>query len=197
MSAIIQLFLSPYGVPLAVFLVFLAGLADGLGTRAAVLLVNRISPRAFIVSLLLSALLFLFSAVLWILGVWYFATEFFGMADALPNFFIVMSLAYLPFLFSVLVLLPLLGPPIRWVLRLLSFLIAVWVLGIIGLELWQAILCAVFGELLLAGVGWLFGEPAARIRQRLWARLLGRPRPLRSDELPRVIPGYAPDGRTP
>ena len=192
MPDIVQLFLGPYGVPVAVFLVFLAGIADGLGTRTVVLLVNRILPTTFILSLLASALLFLLSAVLWILGVWFFATEFFGMVDALPDFFIGMSLAYFPFLFSVLALLPLLGPPIRWVLRLLSFAIALWVLVMLGLALWQAVLCAIFGELLLVGIGWLFGEPAARLRARAWAALAGKPQPLHSDELPRVIPGFAP-----
>jgi hypothetical protein len=195
MPDIVQLFLGPYGVPVATILVFLAGLADGLGTRAVVLLINRITPTAFLVSLLASALLFLLSAAAWIGGVWFFATEFFGMVDALPHFFIGMSLAYIPYLFSVLALLPLLGPPIRAVLRLLSFLIALWVLVMLGLELWQALLCALFGELLLAGIGWLFGEPAMHLRQRAWAALTRKPQPLRSDELPRVIPGYEPERR--
>ena len=193
MSELLHLFLSPYGVPMAITLVFLAGLADGLGTRTVVLLVNRITPFAFVASLLLAALLYLLSAALWIWGIWFAATNFFGMMDALPHFFVSMSLAYVPYLLSVLVLLPLLGPLLRWLLRLASFAIALWVLTLLGLALWQAALCALFGELLLAGIGWLLGEPAMHLRARLWAALTGKPRPQRSDELPLVIPGYTPD----
>lgn len=40
-------------------------LHDGLGTQAVVLLINRITPRALVVTLLASALLFLAGAALW------------------------------------------------------------------------------------------------------------------------------------
>jgi hypothetical protein len=184
-------FLAPHGLATAAALLLLAGLSDGMGTRAVVLLINRITPLAFMVSLLASALLFLAGAALWIWGAWLAATNLFGVEDTLSHFFIVLSFAYAPFLFSALALLPLLGPAIRWALRLWSFLAGLSLLVLLGLNLWQALLCAAGGALLVLGVSWLFSEPAAFVARRLWAVLTGHPRPLHS-HLPRVIPGYAP-----
>ena len=155
--------LAPHGVTAAAVLLLLAGLAEGLGDRAVVLLINRITPRAFGVTLLASALLFAAGAALWIGGAWLAATMLFGVRDRFANFFIVLSFAYAPFLLDALALL--------------------------GLQWWQALLCAACGTLLVLGVQWLFGEPAAFLAQWLWAVLAGRPRPLRP-HLPRIVPGY-------
>lgn len=192
MSDLTDVFVGPYGLAAAATLIFLAGLSDGVGTRAVVLLVNRISPAAFVVGLLISALLYLFSAALWIWGVWFAATELFGMEDALPHFFYVISVTYAPFLLGALALLPLVGPLIRWALRLWSFAVGLAVLLPLGLTVWQAALCAVLGALLVALAGWALSEPAALLGRRLWAALAGLPEPPRSGALPRVIPGYAP-----
>jgi hypothetical protein len=182
---------APHELAAAAALLLLAGLSDGLGTRAVVLLINRITPFAFVISLLASALLFLAGAALWIGGAWLAAANLFGIEDTLSHFYVVLSLAYAPFLFGALALLPLLGPIIRWALRLWSFLAGLGLLVLLGLNLWQALLCAACGVLLVLGVNWLFSEPAAFVARRLWAALTGRPRPLRTHP-PHVIPGYAP-----
>lgn len=186
--------LAPQGPAAAAALLLLAGLADGLGNRAVVLLINRITPRAFVVSLLASALIFAAGAALWIWGAWLAATNLFGIKDTLAHFFVVLSFAYAPFLFDALALLPLLGPAIRWALRLWSFLAGLSLLLLLGLTPWQALLCAAVGALLVFSAHWLFSEPAAFVARRAWAALAGRPRPLRV-HLPRAIPGYAPAGR--
>jgi hypothetical protein len=183
--------LAPHGLAAAAALLLLAGLSDGLGIRAVPLLINRITPWAFGLTLLASALLFLAGAVLWIGGAWLAATRIFGVAGTFSHFFVVLSFAYAPFVFGALALLPLVGPALRWALRLGSFLLGLVLLVVLGLDLPQALLCTVCGALLVAGVNWLFSEPAALVARRAWAALAGRPRPLRS-HLPRVIPGYAP-----
>ena len=88
-----------------------------------------------------------------------------------------------------LALLPLLGPALRWALRLWSFLLGLSLLTLLELQWWQALLCAACGSLLVVGVQWLLSEPAAFFARWLWATLAGRPRPLRP-HLPRVVPGY-------
>jgi hypothetical protein len=183
--------LAPHGLAAAAALLLLAGLADSLGDRAVVLLINRITPRAFAFSLLASALLFAAGAALWIWGAWLAATRIFGIRDTLAHFFAVLSFAFTPFVFSALALLPLLGPAIHWVLRLLSFLAGLGLLVLLELTPGQALLCTVCGALLVLGVNWLFSEPAASVARRLWAALTGHPRPLRT-HLPRAIPGYEP-----
>ncbi len=187
--------LGPSGLTAAAILLILAGLSDGLGTRAVVLLLNRITPLAFVVTLLASALLFLVTAVLWIWGAWLAATYLFGIRDSLANFVITLSAAYVPFLFGALTLLPLVGPALRWGLRLWSFVSGLTLLVLLGLTLIQAALCAVCGTLLVMGVNWVFSDPAAFLARQAWATLAGRPRPLHH-HLPRVIPGYAPPDRT-
>lgn len=190
MVSFLELFLGPAGPLAAALLIFLAGLSDGVGTRTVVLLINRITPMAFLLSLLASALLFLASAAIWVAGTWLAARYLFDMADTLPAYFIALSVAYAPFLLSALALLPLVGPLIRLGLRLWSFGIGLWVLRLLELELWQAILCAALGAGLVAGASWLLSEPASSVGRMLWAAVTGTPRPLRRDELPRVIPGY-------
>jgi hypothetical protein len=191
MLDLIQFFSSPTGLAAAAILIFLAGLSEGVGTRTSVLLINRITPTVFVLSLLFAALLFLLSAAIWIGGVWLAATRLFGLEDALLDFFYALSVAYTPFLFSALALLPLFGPLIRFLLRLWSFAIGVAVLLPLGLTLWQVVLCAAAGAFLVALIGWLIGEPAAQLGRRLWAGVLRRPLPPLRSELPRVIPGYA------
>lgn len=182
-------YFAPQGLLTAAALLLLAGLSDGLGTRAVVLLINRITPISFVVTLLASALFFLAGAGLWIWGAWLAAVELFGVHDTLAHFFVVLSFAYAPFVFSALSLLPLFGPAIRWLLRLWSFLLGLGLLILLELNPWQALLCAACGTLLVVGVEWLFGEPGAFLANRMWASLAGRPRPLRA-HVPHVVPGY-------
>lgn len=188
--------LAPQSLAFAAALLLLAGLSDGLGTRAPVLLINRIKPLSFAFTLLASALLFLAGAALWIWGAWLAATELFGVNDTLAHFIVVLSIAYAPFVFSALALLPLLGPAIRRLLRLWSFLLGLGLLVYLGLNLWQALICAACGTLLVVGVEWLFGEPGAFVANRIWATLAGRPRPLRA-RVPHIVPGYEPGSAPP
>lgn len=189
--------LSPQGLAAAAALIFLAGLSDGVATRGVVLLVNRITPVAFVLGLLAAALLFLLSAALWVWGIWLAATKLFGLVAPLGLFFAAVSAAYGPLLLSALALLPLVGPLIRWALRLWSFVVALGALASLGLALWQAALCAACGALLVAGAGWLLSEPATAFVGRLWSALTRRPYPrgrhmAERADLPYVIPGYAP-----
>jgi hypothetical protein len=184
-------YLAPQGLLAAAALLLLAGVSDGLGTRAVVLLINRITPVSFAVTLLASALLFLAGAALWIWGAWLAAVELFGIHDTLAHFFVVLSFAYAPFLLGALALLPLFGPAIRWLLRLWSFLLGLGLLILLELNPWQALLCAACGTVLVVGIEWLFDEPGAFLANRMWAALAGRRRPLRP-HVPRVVPGYEP-----
>jgi hypothetical protein len=187
--------LSPQGLAAAAGLIFLAGLSEGVGSRGVVLLINRITPVGFVFSLLAAALLFLLSAALWVGGLWLAALEIFAVDVPPPLFFVAVSAAYAPLLLGALALLPLVGPFIRGLLRLWSLIIAIGALVSLGLQLWQAMICALAGMLLVLGVSFLLSEPAAYMTDRLRAVTTGRPRPLRRDELPRVIPGYEPSAQ--
>lgn len=181
---------SPQGIGAALALIFLAGLAEGVGTRGVVLLINRITPLGFALSLLMLALLFVVSAVLWAGGVWFSSELFFRLGVPPSSFFVALSAAYVPLLLSVLTLLPLIGTGIRVFLRLWSFLIALAVLSGLGLSLGQALIAAVMGTLLVLGSNALVGEPMVRLWRWAQAKLTGRP--AQYDDVPLVIPGYGP-----
>ncbi|MBC8161671.1 MAG: hypothetical protein H7Z42_10675, partial [Roseiflexaceae bacterium] len=51
-------------------LIFLAGLADGLGTQSVVLFVNKVGRRSFALNLLGAGLFYLLSALCWIFSIW-------------------------------------------------------------------------------------------------------------------------------
>lgn len=184
--------LSPHGLTAAITLIFLAGLSEGVGTRGVVLLINRITPIGFVFSLLAAALLFLLSAAAWVWGLWLTATSLFDFEAPLPLFFVAVSAAYTPLLLGALALMPLMGGLIRVLLRVWSFAIALGAMKSLGLEIWQAALCALLGSALVALAGWLLSEPAAYAGRQLWAMTTGRPRPLPYEDFPRVIPGYEP-----
>ncbi len=192
-----ELLVTPHGLTAAAALIFLAGLSEGVGTRGVVLLMNRITPAAFLLSLFFSALLFLLSAALWVWCLWLAATLLFHIEATLGLFAIAVSAAYGPLLLGALALLPLIGNGLRLFLRLWSFVIALGAMASLGLELWKAVLCAIIGALFVAGALWLVSEPATLLGRRFWSMLTGQPRPLSREELPRVIPGYEPGREVP
>lgn len=147
------------GLGIAMLVVALSGLSEGMA-QSIVLFINRITPRRFVLSLLLSAsthiLGFLFwSGTIWLVGVHLFArSEEFGVVMR------AVGLAYAPQLLGFFVLVPYLG-------SLFSLIISVWTLlatvvavhAGLGLTLWQAAACS--------GVGWLLVQ--------ITQRTLGRP----------------------
>jgi|GEM_PF-1225091 hypothetical protein len=185
--------LSPQAIAAATLLIFLAGLSEGVGTQGVTLLMSRITPLRFALGLLASALLYVLSAVIWMWALWLAMRALFGAAVPLRLFFVTVSAAYGPLLLGALALLPLVGPAIRWGLRLWSFSIALAsIVAVTGLTHWQAAAGALVGTLLMEGARWLLSEPAEAIARRIWALTTGKPHLVRREELPQVIPGYEP-----
>ncbi|MGQ9927830.1 MAG: hypothetical protein ACUVS4_13290 [Chloroflexaceae bacterium] len=185
--------LSPQAIAAGTLLIFLAGLSEGVGTQGVTLLMTRITPLRFALGLLASALLYVLSAIIWMWALWLAMRALFGAEVPLRLFFVTVSAAYGPLLLGALALLPLVGPAIRWGLRLWSFSIALAsIVAITGLTHWQAAAGALVGTLLMEGARWLLSEPAEAIAHRIWALTTGRPHLVRREELPQVIPGYEP-----
>lgn len=189
----LKLLLSPQVVTAAALLIFLTGLSEGVGTQGVTLLMNRITPLRFGLGLLASALLYLLSAVIWMWGLWLAMRFLFAVDVPLRLFFVAVSAAYGPLLLGALGLIPLIGPLIRWGLRIWSFVIALAaIVAVTGLTYWQAALGALAGSLLVEAARWVLSDPAAAAARRFWALVTGKPRLARHDELPEVIPGYEP-----
>jgi hypothetical protein len=155
----IRLLTAPNSLITSLAVVFLAGISQGLG-QSLVLFVNRIKPQRFSLSLLVSALLYVFGFLFSVLSIWFIAKIIF---DKTQHFYLVTSvvgLSYAPFLFGFFILTPYLGSFFYIVLsvwRLAALLIALEVT--LFLNLWQALACAVLAWLLMSVLERSIGRP--------------------------------------
>lgn len=148
-----------HGLGLALLVVALAGLSEGIG-QSIVLFLNRITPRRFLLSLLLSAATHAVGYLFWAATIWFVGMRLFGREEEFVVVARSVGLAYAPQLFGFFVLTPYLG-------SLFALIIDVWTLlatvvaihAGLELTLWQAVACS--------GVGWLLVQ--------IIRRTLGRP----------------------
>ncbi|MBX3171031.1 MAG: hypothetical protein KF760_26725 [Candidatus Eremiobacteraeota bacterium] len=144
-----------------------AGLSDLLG-QSAVLLLNQVSPRRFLLCLSGGALLFVASALTWALGLFLLAWLF-GLQLGLARCLYLVAYAHLPQLAGVLVFLPHFGAYLFHLIRAWVFFDLVVAVGwTTGCSLPMAIVCALPGWALhfnLTHLGWARGP---------WRRLMGQ-----------------------
>jgi hypothetical protein len=153
----------------AIALVVLAGLSDGLGTQSVVLFANQLGRRTFALNLLVSGLFALLGALGWALSIGLVARVALGLAISPSALVALVSLGYVPLLFSFLALIPYSGPAIAALLHGVSFaIVAGQLAGALAIAPWQALACATGGWLLLQAARWLFSRPLARADQRIW-----------------------------
>jgi hypothetical protein len=177
----------------AATVIFLAGLSDGLGTQSVTLLVNRITPLRFALNLLLSGILYVAVATLWMAAIWLLANRVFGVNAALADVIVVVSAAFVPLWFSALVLLPLIGPIIGWALNLWSLVTAVVAVDVaFAMPLWQSLACAGAGWLVMQVARWLLRRPGSTLGGWVWQITTGQRHPIDPRQLPPVLVEYAP-----
>ena len=179
-------------------IIFLAGLSVGLGTQGVVLLVNRVTPVRFAINLLLSAVIYLAGALVWMASIWLIGRYVFATTIPFMQVVAAVSLAYVPLLYAALVLLPYIGPAIGVLLELWSLAIAVTAVGVAyQLPPWKALLCVVLGWLLLLLARFLLGRPAARLDRWLWTVTTGRADRIEVGQLPPLQIEAAPEEASP
>jgi hypothetical protein len=150
---------APEGIWLALMVVLLAALSESVG-QSIVLFVNRVRPLRFILALLTATFSRLAGFWVWAASVWLIAFYGFGQAIPFGGVASAVGLAYAPQLLAFFVLTPFLGNPFSILLSLWSMLAIVVALRTgVGLEMWQAIITA--------GLGWVLIQ--------VWQRTLGRP----------------------
>jgi hypothetical protein len=137
------------GGQIAVAALFVSTLSLSVG-QSVVLFANRVRRRRFLFSLLLSAVLLIVGVFIWTAAVWGLAGTLFGSRQSFSTVFIVVALSYAPLIYGFLVLLPYLGNIIYVVLRIWIMLVLLLaVQALFGLALWQAVLCGLFGWVVL------------------------------------------------
>jgi len=149
----------PNGFVIALSVVFLASLSEAIG-QSIVLLANRVTPRRFVLSLLLSASIQVVGLLFWTLSTWLVGTQFFGASVRPGEVARVVALGYSPYLFSFFTLVPFFGSLINALLslwRLSAVILAVNV--VLDLNIRQAVLCSALGWLLLQVLKSTVGRP--------------------------------------
>lgn len=147
------------GLGVALLVVALAGLSEGIG-QSIVLFINRITPRRFLLSLLLSAATHAVGYLFWAATIWLVGSRLFDRSQDYVVFARALGLAYAPQLLSFFVLTPYLG-------SLFALLIAIWTLlatvvavsAGLNLTIWQAAACSSVGWLLVQVVRRTLGRP--------------------------------------
>lgn len=132
---------------LALTIVFLAGLSRAVG-EAIMLFINRVKPLRFVLSLVLSALLFVAVYLFWALSIWVASGWLLDQPVPWRTVRYSLTLSYIPLMFSFLGAMPYLGVPVLRLLGLLTLLLLVSNLAVLGhLTLGQAITHAALGWL--------------------------------------------------
>ncbi|MBX3050414.1 MAG: YIP1 family protein [Caldilineaceae bacterium] len=163
------------GLGIALLVVALAGLSEGLA-QSIVLFINRITPRRFVLSLLLSAATHAVGYLFWAATIWLVGMRLFGRGEAFAVVARAVGLAYAPQLFGFFILTPYLG-------SLFSLVIAVWTLlatvvavhAGLGLTIWQAVACSAVGWLLVQIARRTLGRPLLAFERWAENRAAGVP----------------------
>lgn len=149
----------PNGLVIALTVVFLAALSEAIG-QSIVLLANRVKPKRFVLSLLVSAGIQVFGLLFWTLSTWWVGRQFFAAEAHLNEVTRAVALGYSPYLLSFFILTPFFGSLINALLslwRLAAVILAVDV--VLGLSVPRAVLCSALGWLLLQVLKSTIGRP--------------------------------------
>jgi len=147
------------GSRLTLGIVFLAGLSQGLG-QSVVLFANSVKPHRFVLSLIVSGVLYVSSFLFFVLSIWLVAVFVFDRQQSLPTVLYMTGLAYIPYLLGFFILTPYFGSFIAVSLSLWSLIVLVNALQItLALSLFQALLCSTLGWLVLQVSTRTVGQP--------------------------------------
>ncbi|RZM75309.1 peptidase [Leptolyngbya iicbica LK] len=147
--------------------VLLAGLSQAIG-QSIVLFANRIKPLRFVLSLVISALIYFVTFIVWVICIWLILHAFGRSSFTLDNVFRGLAVSYAPQLLGFLVAAPYFGMPISVLLSIWTLLaVLVGIESTTNLTSWQAMLAVGVGWLLLQLGQRTIGQPLARLEQWL------------------------------
>lgn len=151
----------PLGLKAAIRIVLLTGLSQAIG-QGIVLFANRVKPFRFILSLILSAILYTISFLFWVLTTWLVSSFLFEVNTSFNDVVRTLGLSYAPLLGSFLIALPYFGVPISVILSIWSFLSFLVGLSVVfQLDTWESFQCAILGWLVFQFLQRTIGKPLA------------------------------------
>ncbi len=169
--------LATNGFSISLIIVLLAGLSEALG-QSVVLFANKVKPRRFIASLLVSGVIFAVVVVCWTLSIWLINSILLGHGDvaSFADTFRVVGLGYSPLILGFFILLPFLGGPIAALLAAWSFILVLFGLRYaFDFSLMEAAYASVFGWLLYIVIKNTIGYPLTAAFRSLKRRTAGTP----------------------
>jgi len=175
-TAALEAILTSPGLPvIPLQIVALAGLSESIG-QSAILFANRVTPRRFIISLFVSAVIYVGGFFMWVFSITVVARVLFAQTDVTGAVGVAVSLSYVPLLFSFLTFLPYLGSPIIKGLYLWAFLAQVAELRFaLGLNHAQAVMCSMGGALFILIIRATVGRPVIWLEYRVRDWVAGKP----------------------
>ena len=163
--------------------VTVAGCSDAIG-QSVVLFANRVTPLRFVISMLISVVLFVLGYSVWVLSLWLVADVVFGHHVELWRAGAAVGLSYVPLMLSFLALMPYFGSSI---LRLLNVWAAVALVNVLRFSFafiwWEAALCAGIGLAFIFLLRLTIGRPILWLTLRLRNVAAGKKLQLDLDKL--------------
>lgn len=154
---------TPQGGRVALLIVLLAGLSQGIG-QSVILFINQVKPIRFMLSLLINALLFVAGFVFLVFSTWLITLLPWSVQVSFGVLLTVLGLSYAPLLFSFLAALPYLGGPLLSLLSVWNLLaINVGFAAVTGVALPKAFGYVAFGWIVLQVLQQTIGRPIANV----------------------------------
>ncbi|MGE5656931.1 MAG: hypothetical protein ACM37W_09970 [Actinomycetota bacterium] len=153
----------PQANQVAINVLLLAGFSQAIG-QSIILFINRVKPLRFVLSVVLSAILFVFSYGFWIWSTWLVSRAVFHETVGYSVVYRMVGLATAPQIFSFAIAMPYFGVPIQVLLSLWTLLAFVRGFNIAtGFGLWEVFGCSLLGWLVLQILQRTIGRPIATL----------------------------------
>ncbi len=172
-SALTLVASAPNWDQLVFWIVLLAGLSEAIG-QSVVLFANRVQPKRFLLSLAVTAILFVIGYLIWVVSIRVLVVFALDTDVYWKPLIIVTGVSYIPLLFGFLGFLPYAGQPIMQGLYVWSYILMVsYARQIEGITTGEALIVTGVGALLILLLRSLLGRPLDAIARRILDRTAG------------------------
>jgi len=165
-------FAHPDASQLALAVLLVVGLSISIG-HSAVLFVNRVERRRFILSFVVTAVTFVFGVLMLTFAIWLTVVILFEANTPFSEVLTIISLSFAPFIFGLFIIIPYLGHILEYALR-------VWALLAALIGVFTIFDISIFAALVSGVIGWILFEIVSNIavlqtlEQWLWRKGTGQ-----------------------
>jgi hypothetical protein len=178
--------IAPNGIWIALSVVAMAGVSEAVG-QSLILFLNHIRPSRFGLAVAIATATHMVGYVLWTMAIWLAGRALFGQDQPLLAVASAVGLSYAPQIFSFFVLTPYMGNLFGVILSLWSMLAVIVAIRVgMHLEIWQAVVLASTGWILLQTMRRTIGRPVMRLQRWLASRAAGVSFDVRAQDVTRV-----------